>query len=80
MTTKITKAEVDAFLEEHPEISAIDMMIPDAAGVLRTQKPGTTVPYLIKRGDQHLQLNVPLTSTRANLADYFVNLALALVY
>ncbi len=52
----------------------------DAAGVLRTQKPGTTVPYLIKRGDQHLQLNVPLTSTRANLADYLVNLVLALVY
>ena len=51
-----------------------------AAAVLRKQQPGTTVPYLIKRGNQHLQLSVPLTSTRANLRDYFVNLVLAMVY
>ncbi len=51
-----------------------------AATVLRDQQPGTNVPYLIKRGNHHLQLSVPLTSTRANLQDYMVNLALALVY
>jgi len=51
-----------------------------AASVLREQQPGSKVPYLIKRGNQHLHLNVPLTSTRANLQDYLVNLVLALVY
>ena len=35
---RITKAEVDAFLEAHPDINAIDMMIPDAAGVLRGKR------------------------------------------
>ncbi len=51
-----------------------------AAAVLKEQRPGTTVPYLIQRGEQHLQLAVPLTSTRANMQDYLVNLILALVY
>ncbi len=51
-----------------------------AATVLREQQPGQTIPYLIKRGDQHLQVDVPLTSTRVNLQDYMVNLMLALVY
>ncbi|MCP4292301.1 MAG: SpoIIE family protein phosphatase [bacterium] len=51
-----------------------------AASVLREQQPGSTVQYLIKRGDKHLQVAVPLTSTRANLSDYMVNLLLALVY
>ncbi len=51
-----------------------------AAAILRKQRPGTTVPYLIMRNDEHLQLNVPLTSTRANLQDYLVNLVLAMVY
>ncbi len=51
-----------------------------AANALRQQRPGETIPYLIKRGDNHLQVEVPLTSTRVNMQDYLVNLMLALVY
>ncbi len=51
-----------------------------AAQELKKQQPGTSVPYLIERGDKQLQVMVPLASTRVKLSDYAVNLTLTLVY
>ncbi|PID80145.1 hypothetical protein CSB20_08070 [bacterium DOLZORAL124_64_63] len=52
----------------------------EAAAVLREQTAGSTVPYLIRRGQKLLTVGVPLYSTRVNMEDYLVNVALALVY
>jgi len=52
----------------------------EAAAVLREQTAGSTVTYLIRRGDELLRLEVPLFSTRVAMEDYLVNVALALVY
>ncbi len=51
-----------------------------AATELRRYAPGTSVPYLIRRDDRQFIVSVPLTSTRVNMRDYSVNVALALVY
>lgn len=52
----------------------------EAAAVLREQEAGTTVYYLVKRDGELLKLPVPLSSTRVDMSDYLVNVALALVY
>ncbi len=51
-----------------------------AASELRRHAPGTDVPYLIRRGGRQERVLVPLTSTRADMNDYSVNVVLALVY
>jgi len=55
-----------------------------AAQVLKSQTPGTHVPYFIKRvvdGEEiGMTVMVYLTSTRVNIRDYSVNVVLALVY
>jgi serine phosphatase RsbU (regulator of sigma subunit) len=52
----------------------------EGAAKLRTLRPGSTVTYLVKRGGQYVNEEVPLTSTRANMQDYSVNVVLAMVY
>jgi sigma-B regulation protein RsbU (phosphoserine phosphatase) len=52
----------------------------NAASELRRHAPGTTVPYMIRRGDDQIIVTVPLTSTRVDMQDYAVNVMLALVY
>ncbi len=52
----------------------------NAASELRRHEPGTTVPYLVRRDGKLMKVKVPLTSTRANMSDYSVNVVLALVY
>jgi len=51
-----------------------------AAEELRKHRPGSTVRYMVRRGDEQLVLDVPLRSTRVNLQDYAVDVVLAAVY
>ena len=51
-----------------------------AAASLRRFRPGQTISYLVQRGDTQLILPVTLGSTRVDLHDYAVNVALALIY
>jgi len=52
----------------------------NAASELRRLEPGTDVPYMIKRDGVQNIVMVPLTTTRVNMRDYSVNVALAMVY
>mgnify|MGYP001388614036 CR=1 FL=1 len=40
MTERLTKAEVDAFLEDHPDLKGVDMLLPDMCGILRGKRIG----------------------------------------
>ncbi|MBU8871075.1 MAG: SpoIIE family protein phosphatase [Gemmatimonadales bacterium] len=51
-----------------------------AARQLSRQRPGSRVPYLVKRDGQQIKLIVPLTSTRVRISEYALNVALAMVY
>lgn len=51
-----------------------------AANVLKDQEVGQEVPYMVYRDGKQINLMVPLTSTRVDLGDYFINIILALVY
>jgi len=51
-----------------------------AAAELRRYGPPTTIPYLIRRDGHQITVSVPLSSTRVDLGDYAINVALALIY
>lgn len=40
MTDRLTSAEVEAFLRNHPEITGIDMLVPDTCGIFRGKRIG----------------------------------------
>lgn len=53
MTERLTKAEVDAFLEDHPDLKGVDMLLPDMCGILRGKRIGAeALDKLYEKGVQ----------------------------